>query len=204
MTGWGFYEFRRFVAVGGTTVGGRGAGLSHAELALVYFHLRKCAYLIHLLRREVVSPVAWEEALRLRPGLLEDLLLGYGIDGDAAGTGTGTVTVTLSSSVVVSDLATIPPPLGTPPLSGRRAQQRAESERRETAALREQWRLIRREAAPPIQRHPQPAFPLPPLSTTTTTTTTTTTGGGAEGNERREQRRRRKKWSLPLRIPRIR
>ena len=44
-------------------VGGRGAGLSHAELALVYFHLRKCAYLIHLLRREVVSPVAWEEAL---------------------------------------------------------------------------------------------------------------------------------------------
>ena len=114
--------------------------------------------LVHLMRTHIVSPAAWVAASRLRPGLLEDLLHGYGVaepeesSASTRGSGDGGGDGAFFRAAVPTALARSPPPLRADYQERRRQADRATSSRRdELAALKEHWRLVRREGPPFFQ-----------------------------------------------------
>ena len=73
---WGFEGFERAARA---RYEERGERPTRAHLALVWFHLRRCAFMIHTLKTSILPSITWEAALRHSPGLLEDIFDGFGI-----------------------------------------------------------------------------------------------------------------------------
>ena len=47
--------------------------------ALVWFHLRRSAFMIYILRKYILAAITWEAAMRQSPGILEGIFDGFGI-----------------------------------------------------------------------------------------------------------------------------
>ena len=81
---WGLEEFEqvcinRLVEQSGTNEV-QESDPTRAYMALVWFHLRRCAFMIYVLKTSVIPPVTWNAAMQHSPGILSDLYDGFGLE----------------------------------------------------------------------------------------------------------------------------